>query len=329
MTKHILSVDGGGIRGIIPAIILAEIEKRARRPIAEMFDLMAGTSTGGIVVAGLCKKDQRGNPQYSANDLVEVYQKYGAYVFKSSFFKQAQSWVLGAQYPCKNIESILEKYFGDDILKNTLSKVLITSYDIQNNCPFFFKSWKEDSNFLKLIDVLRATTAAPTYFAPKYLEVSKTERVLIDGGVFANHPAACAYASGRRLFPNDNIILLSIGTGRTTKSITNSKILGKIGWIKPLLHIIFASGLDCVNYQMNRVIGDGYFRIQGQLKLASDELDNATPKNIKYLQQEANAMIENNRELIDKFLKFQANSKQKNYIRSKKELKEHSFAEKT
>ncbi|MGL9779880.1 MAG: patatin-like phospholipase family protein, partial [Wolbachia sp.] len=119
MTKYILSVDGGGIRGIIPAIILAEIEKRARKPIAEIFDLMAGTSTGGIVVAGLCKKDK---PQYSANDLVELYREYGPYIFKSSFFRRSiLSWFNCAQYPHKNIESILEKYFGEDILKNTLS----------------------------------------------------------------------------------------------------------------------------------------------------------------------------------------------------------------
>lgn len=74
--------------------------------------------------------------------------------------------------------------------------------------------------------------------------------MLIDGGVFANNQAACA--SGKRLFRNDNIILLSIGTGGTTKSITNSKRLGKIGWIKPLLHVIFASGLDCVTESSNR-----------------------------------------------------------------------------
>ncbi len=61
MIKYILSVDGGGIRGIIPAIILAEIEQRTRKPIAEIFDLVTGTSTGGIVVAGLCKKDEQGN----------------------------------------------------------------------------------------------------------------------------------------------------------------------------------------------------------------------------------------------------------------------------
>ncbi len=303
MKKYILSVDGGGIRGIIPAIILAEIEKRTRRTIAEIFHLMAGTSTGGIVVAGLCKKDKQGNPQYSANDLVELYQKYGSYIFKSSFFRRSIfSWFNCAQYPHKNIEFVLDKYFGDDILKNTLSNVLITSYDIQNNCPFFFKSWKEGN--IKLKDALRAATAAPTYFVPKYLKINQKEMVLVDGGVFANNPAACAYASGKKLFPNDEIILLSIGTGRTDRSIANSRRFGKIGWIKPLLNVMFASSLDAVNYQLNQVIADKYIRIQSQLKIASPDMDNITSKNIKSLQQEAKAMIEDNQKLIDKLCDF-------------------------
>ncbi len=304
MAKYILSVDGGGIRGIIPAIILAEIEKRTRRTIAEIFHLMAGTSTGGIVIAGLCKKDKQGNPQYSASDLVELYQKYGSYIFKSSFLRRSIfSWLNCAQYPHKNIEFVLDKYFGDDILKNTLSNVLITSYDIHNNCPFFFKSWKEDRNFIKLRDVLRAATAAPTYFAPKYLKINQKEMVLVDGGVFANNPAACAYASGKRLFPNDDIIILSIGTGRTDRSIrySNSRKFGKIGWIKPLLNVMFASSLDAVNYQLDQVIADKYIRIQSQLKIASPDMDNITSKNIKSLQQEAKAMIEENQKVVDKF----------------------------
>ncbi|MFP3020640.1 MAG: patatin-like phospholipase family protein [Wolbachia sp.] len=300
MIKYILSVDGGGIRGIIPAIILAEIEQRTRKPIAEIFDLMAGTSTGGIVVAGLCKKDEQGNPQYSANDLVELYQEYGSYIFKSSFFRRSiLSWFNCAQYPHKNIESVLDKYFGDDTLQNTLSNVMITSYDIHNNCPFFFKNWKEGN--IKLKDALRATTAAPTYFIPKHLKVDQIDRVLVDGGVFANNPAACAYASGKRLFPNDDILLLSIGTGRTDRSIANSRRFGKIGWIKPLLHVMFASSLDAVNYQLDQVIADKYIRIQSQLKIASPDMDNITSKNIKSLQQEAKAMIEDNQELMDKF----------------------------
>ncbi|MBR9984226.1 MAG: patatin-like phospholipase family protein [Wolbachia endosymbiont of Homalodisca vitripennis] len=300
MTKYILSVDGGGIRGIIPAMILAEIEKRTRKRIAETFDLIAGTSTGGIVVAGLCKKDKQGNPQYSANDLVELYQRYGSYIFKSSFFRRAiLSWFNCAQYPHKNIEFVLDKYFGEDILKNTLSNVLLTSYDIYNNCPFFFKSWKEGN--IKLKDALRAATAAPTYFIPKHLKIDQINRVLVDGGVFANNPAACAYASGKKLFPNDEIILLSIGTGRTDRSIDNSRRFGKISWIKPLLHVMFSSSLDAVNYQLNQVIADKYIRIQSQLKIASPDMDNITSKNIKSLQQEAKAMIEDNQKVIEKF----------------------------
>ncbi|WP_419214433.1 patatin-like phospholipase family protein [Wolbachia endosymbiont of Rhagoletis cingulata] len=300
MTRYILSVDGGGIRGIIPAIILAEIEKMAKKPIAEIFDLIAGTSTGGIVVAGLCRKDEQGNPQYSANDLVEFYQEYGSYIFKSSFFRRSiLSWFNCVQYPYKNIEFVLDKYFGGDTLKNTLSNLLITSYDIHNNRPFFFKSWKEGN--IKLKDALRAATAAPTYFIPKHLKINQKEMVLVDGGVFANNPAACAYASGKRLFPNDDILLLSIGTGRTDRSIANSKRLGKIGWIKPLIHVMFSSSLDAVNYQLNQVIADKYIRIQSQLKIASPDMDNITSKNIKSLQQEAKAMIEDNQELIDKF----------------------------
>ncbi len=124
--------------------------------------------------------------------------------------------------------------------------------------------------------------------------------------MFANNPAACAYASAKRLFPNDEIILLSIGTGRTDRSIkyANSRKFGKIGWVKPLLNVMFASGLDCVNYQMNQVIGNRYVRIQSQLKLASADMDNITSKNIKSLQQEANAMIEDNQKLIDKLCDF-------------------------
>ncbi|WP_341812167.1 patatin-like phospholipase family protein [Wolbachia endosymbiont (group A) of Conops quadrifasciatus] len=309
MTKYILSVDGGGIRGIIPAIILAEIEKRAKKPIAEIFDLMAGTSTGGIVAAGLCKKDERGKPQYSTNDLVQLYQQYGSYIFESSFWRRSiASWLNGAQYSYKNIEFILDKYFGKSTIADVSSNLLLTSYDIHNNCPFFFKSWREDRNFIKLKDALRATTAAPTYFIPKHLKINQIDRVLVDGGVFANNPAACAYASGKRLFPNDDIVLVSIGTGRTNRSIkyTNSRRFGRIGWIKPLLHVMFASSLDAINYQLDQVIGDKYIRIQSQLKVASAEMNNITFKNIKYLQQEANATIEDNQELIDKFLKCQA-----------------------
>ncbi len=265
---------------------------------------MAGTSTGGIVVAGLCKKNDEGKPQYSANDLVNFYQEHGPYIFKSSFFRRSIfSWLNGAQYPYKNIENVLHKYFGDATLADVSNNLLLTSYDIHNNYPFFFKNWKEDRKFIKLKDALRATTAAPTYFAPKYLKINDVERVLVDGGVFANNPAACAYANSRKLFPDDDIVLLSIGTGRSSNSIkySNSKRFGKITWVKPLLNVMFSSSLDVVNYQMDQVIDNKYMRIQSHLTIASPEMDNVTYKNIKYLKQEAQMAIEYNQKAIDNF----------------------------
>ncbi|APR98622.1 patatin-like phospholipase family protein [Wolbachia endosymbiont of Folsomia candida] len=303
MTKFILSVDGGGIRGIIPAIILAEIEKRTNKPISQIFDLMAGTSTGGIVVAGLCKKDGEGKPQYSASDLVELYQEYGSYIFKSSFLRKAITWLNGAEYSNKNIEHVLDKYFGETTLADSISHLLLTSYDIHNNCPFFFKSWKEDRNFLRLQDALRSTTAAPTYFIPKLLKINQINRVLVDGGVFANNPAACAYANSKKLFPDDDIVLLSIGTGRLSNPIKyiNSKKFGKIAWVKPLLNVMFGSSLDVVNYQLKNIIDDQYLRIQSQLTIASPDMDNTTSKNIKLLQEEAQAMVECNQKALERF----------------------------
>lgn len=123
MAKYILSVDGGGIRGIIPAIVLAEIEYRTKKPISQMFDLMVGTSTGGIIVAGLCNK------QYSALDLVDLYQKDGPHIFKSSFFRRSIfSWLNCAQYSCKNIECVLNRYFGDSTLADATNNLMLTRY---------------------------------------------------------------------------------------------------------------------------------------------------------------------------------------------------------
>ncbi|MGI2299016.1 patatin-like phospholipase family protein [Candidatus Cardinium hertigii] len=175
MTRYVLSVDGGGIRGIIPAIILAEIQKRLtnfNKSLPEVFDLMAGTSTGGIIVAGLSKKNSQNEFEYSSMDLFQFYKNYGPYIFKPSFFRQEiLYWFNGAKYSYKNIEFVLNKYFGEDTMGHASTNILFTSYDIHNNCPFFFKSWKDPNITLK--DALRSTTAAPTYFIPKCLKINK------------------------------------------------------------------------------------------------------------------------------------------------------------
>lgn len=184
--KRILSIDGGGIRGIIPAVVLAEIENRTGKPVSQLFDLVAGTSTGGILALGLCKSDGSGNPQFSAEKLMELYTERGGEIFSRSFWHGVSSvaGLLEEVYPAEPLETVLKDYFGTDLLKNALKPVLISSYDIEHRQPFFFKSWREDENTVEMRLVARATSAAPTYFEPLKLALDTGEATLIDGGVF-------------------------------------------------------------------------------------------------------------------------------------------------
>ena len=169
----ILSIDGGGIRGIIPALVLYEIEKRTGQPIAKLFDLIAGTSTGGILALGLVKPNKNGTPQYSAKNLEELYENEGKTIFSSTICHKIKSLdgLLDEKYPSSRIESVLKKYFGDTHLSEALTNIIVPSYEIEQRTPWFFKSFnakdtnKKNEDFL-MRQVARATSAAPTYFEP-------------------------------------------------------------------------------------------------------------------------------------------------------------------
>ena len=215
----ILSIDGGGIRGVIPAVLLTAMERTTGRPICHLFDLISGTSTGGILAVGLStpKGSGRGriskSPKFTAADLLKLYEDRGRDIFKRSFWDGVTSLggLTDEMYPSSGIEGVLNEYLGNHQLKNALSEILVTSYEIEQRQPYFFKRHRarERNNSVQrnhyLRDVARATSAAPTYFEPaRVLPVSGSEahvRHLIDGGVFANNPALCAYSEAIALGP--------------------------------------------------------------------------------------------------------------------------------
>ncbi|MEO1088356.1 MAG: patatin-like phospholipase family protein, partial [Acidobacteriota bacterium] len=91
MTRKILAIDGGGIRGLIPALVLEAMEEKTGRPVSEIFDLVAGTSTGGILALGLVRPGDGGGPAYSAADLAELYERRGGQIFTSSGWHRLRS----------------------------------------------------------------------------------------------------------------------------------------------------------------------------------------------------------------------------------------------
>ncbi len=164
---NVLSIDGGGIRGIIPSSILAAIEVGVGRPMHEVFDLIAGTSTGGIIALGIGTTANDGKP-YRPADLVTLYVQNGPAIFRKDLLTPVKSF-FGPKYPADPLEHTLEKFFGDTDLGSALTPLLVSSYDLSTELPYFFKSHRiaQDPTYnWKVKQIARATSAGPTFFPP-------------------------------------------------------------------------------------------------------------------------------------------------------------------
>ena len=301
--KKILSIDGGGIRGIIPALVLAAIEMRTGKPVAQCFDLIAGTSTGGIVALGLGVDAETFRPRYSAQELADLYAKRGKDIFDRSLAKKCASlggWA-DEMYSAAGLESVLNEYFGDYLLGQALTPTMVTCYDIQRRSTVFLKSWHDDYYGVRMKHAARATSAAPTYFEPALIPIGESWHSLVDGGIFINSPSVSAYAEAKRLFPEENdFFVLSLGTGEQTRPIDHGKAKnwGKVEWASPLIECMFDGMADAADYQMRMLLGSQYVRMQAVLTKASDAMDDAGAKNIQLLRAEAEDLIRNREEDI-------------------------------
>ncbi|RYE14034.1 MAG: patatin, partial [Sphingobacteriaceae bacterium] len=143
--------------------------------ITDYFDIISGTSTGGIIALLLSTPDQDGKPKYNASDMLELYNKLGSKVFKRSIWQKAKTgwgwW--GAKYSSDNLEELLIQYFGEIELKDVIKTVIVPAYEIEMDKSFFFKSERAKiypKHNYKLKDIARATSAAPTYFEPAQIQ---------------------------------------------------------------------------------------------------------------------------------------------------------------
>ncbi|MCO6495292.1 MAG: patatin-like phospholipase family protein [Bacteroidetes bacterium] len=309
---RILCLDGGGIRGIIPASVLEYVEKKlaefSNNPnarIADYFDMIVGTSTGGILGCFYLmpnpKRFEPGNSssKYPASEALKLYSEKGEAIFnqskKNDWFGLRQ--LLNAtQFKPENIESIFKDKFGDIMFDQLLGRLIITTYDMQSQKSFFFNSreeekHREDRKFM-VRDVARSTSAAPTYFPPAIIRNfgNNSQMVNIDGGVFANNPTMCAYAEARTTnFENIGInrpsakdmLILSIGTGSQKMDLKNFQRAGNWGalnWAKTIPDIMMDGGLDTVTYQ----VGLLFDTLDGENKKNYKRVD--VPKHLRSLE---------------------------------------------
>jgi len=294
---RILAIDGGGIRGLIPALVLTEIESLTGKRIAELFDLIAGTSTGGILAAGLTVPDATGKaPMYRAQELVGLYRDHGEEIFSAGWLRKAWSLFVGAEYSPHNLEEHLKKQLGEHRLADAVTGLLITAYDMHEGKAWFFSRLaaqrKADRNFL-LWEVCRATSAAPTYFPPFKLPNEKA--TLVDGGVFANNPGLCAWVDDHEgIDPKAPLMLLSLGTGSVPHPVTftRARRWGKIRWAQPAIGAFMDGQSDTAEYQLGRLLDPTmYLRLQPELGEEHEKMDDASKPNLGALERATTHML--------------------------------------
>ena len=266
MTKYrILSLDGGGIRGLLSLVLLQRLEESVPGWLHDV-DLLAGTSTGGIIALGLA----HGLP---LAELRKLYEEKGKAIFDDSWLDNLKDLgsVIGAQYQNKNLTKELRRIFGETTLKDLKKRVLIPAFDLDNEKPdpaarcwspkFFHNFPGTDSDGDQLAyKVALYTSAAPTYF--------QAVDGFVDGGVVANNPSMAALAQTQdhralKHAPEHNqIALLSIGTGQSLMRIEKKNLdWGQAQWIKPLLSILMDGVMGVADFQCRQILGKSYFRL--------------------------------------------------------------------
>jgi patatin-like phospholipase/acyl hydrolase len=335
----ILAIDGGGIRGIIPAFLLAEIERRTQKPIFSLFDLITGTSSGGILALGLTKphlssSDDLPLAQYTAEDLVQLFIEYGVEIFYEPLFERLlgpiEDIFLQPKYSSESKEEILRQYFGNASLENNLKEVFVTSYDIEQRIPVFLtnklekqeresKSFRQLCGGISLLDAALATSATPTYFAPHRIINSENSAIvytLIDGGVFANNPAHLAVLEAQitskrkaeKPLNTEDILLVSLGTGSLTSAYPYNEVKnwGLLQWGRPLLNIVFDGGSEVVSGELELLFEPSekeaksfYYRFQTFLDGELEKIDNIKLQNTRQLQAIAHRLISEKSQQID------------------------------
>lgn len=274
---QILSLDGGGIRGLFSAAILAAVEEDLRIRLADCFDLIAGTSTGGIIAIAL-------GLGLSPAQIVEFYLKHGSAVFSNQMRLGALRRLLRAKYSSTALEGALRATFGDRLLGDSTKRLVIPSFSLGDDDVYVFRTphaqrLRRDFR-VPAWKVALATAAAPTYF-PACRAVDNLR--LVDGGIWANNPALVALAEsvGTLSVSLESIRMLSVGTLRGVAR--HSAMLdygGILHWSINASAILMRSASTGVTNQAEFLLGkERFLRIDPMIPARDVVLDSLSSTN--------------------------------------------------
>jgi predicted acylesterase/phospholipase RssA len=309
----ILSIDGGGVRGIIPGVILQCLESELQEldgeeaRLADYFDVITGTSTGGLITAMISAPNESGRPLYAAKDIVPFYLEHSSKIFpkpKGPFGWMINMWniLTGPKYNGKYLHKLIKDILGNMRLNKTLTNIVIPTFDIQYIQPTIFSSYQVAINPIidaELADICISTSAAPTYLPAYYFKNTDChgntkEFNLIDGGIAANNPTLVAISEVTKQITKMNpdymafnpldftrflVISLGTGSGRFDKKY-NAKMASKwgvISWIfkngrTPIIDCYMDASSDMVDFH-NSVVFQALYSTENYIRVTDDTLE--------------------------------------------------------
>ncbi|MGY9007816.1 MAG: patatin-like phospholipase family protein [Candidatus Pelagibacterales bacterium] len=273
--KLVLSLDGGGVRGLATVIFLKELEKASGKKIVDLFDFFIGTSVGGLNAMHLAVNE------IEVSELESFWSQDNlAMSMQSSFWTKNFFLKTKPIYNNKSKTELLEKYFGNKLISESKKPIAVLAYDVENRKPRVLTSYTDQA--IKATSAINATSAAPLYYPTVKIEDGSW---LIDGSVVSNNPCLIGYNEARKYFKTDNIKVFSVGTGRHLNNLDgeDSSKWGPFGWLtNDILGILLESHAD--HEILNDLIGKNYLRINSIAENINWDLDDYTEDNLRNIR---------------------------------------------
>jgi len=317
----VLSLDGGGIKSLITLQVLAYIESQTGKKTGELFDYIAGTSSGGMLTLYLSmpSDDNPDIPKYSAKEVIELLQYDSRQIFKekttAKFFSKPAVQLFRTPYQLKTMTEMTENRFKDNQMKDATTNIFVLTFDTMTNMPVPFTNYVPNYNDARMSMVAAATSVAPFYFSPihYYDKSANRYRTLIDGGLVAKNPSVFAYEEAKKMNKNKEIFLLSLGAGYQEKTDYDYEKLKNWGFLKYSLptYTFMLDGVTNTNdiYMSTLASIDSnysYYRFQPKLDKKDgfdNKPDNTDAKNFQILLDIGDKYVQSIKPQLDKMIK--------------------------
>lgn len=294
---NILSITGGGIRGLITLYVLRDLEKQLSKPIHSHFEYITGTSTGAIIASLL-------SCGYSVQDIIDMYEIHGPLIFKKSFLRFG---VFRPKYDDSHLNSLIHGALEGKELHTNL---IIPSYNASKREKHIFKSYGEDDRDVSLFDIVRSSASAPSYFKPVKIKGD----YYIDGGLVINNPSFISYIEAFKFMNSkastfNSINLFSFGTGRMDNEIeVKSNGGGKLFWVKPTIDVLLNEQAKITDHYLSRMFkfkGVGnYFNIEPVIEFSSSKIDDTSKRNMDRMKIDGEISVTRHEAKIRKIAKI-------------------------